>query len=64
MARAAVGGTFLGIHHQLSLETLEALIKMEETLAACREWLETLVGVALQTQRALDLLTSEEGACL
>ena len=58
MARAVAGGTSLGIHHQLSLETSEVLTKMGETLAALQEQFDTLVGVALQNQRALDLRTA------
>ena len=65
MAGATTGGTPLGDHYQLSLETVEALIKMGETLAAPQKQLDPLAGVALPSGRVLDLLTaSEGGTCL
>lgn len=60
-SRVVVGHTFLSIHHQFYLETAEALTKMGETLAACQKQLDTLVGVALLNQRALDLLIASGG---
>ena len=42
------GGTSLGIHYQFSLETVEALTKTGETVAALQEQLDSLAGVALQ----------------
>ena len=65
MAGATTGGTPLGDHYQLSLETVEALTKMGETLAAPQKQLDPLAGVALPSGRVLDRLTaSEGGTCL
>lgn len=62
----AVGGdTLLGIHHHLSQKTAESLTKTGETPAAVQEQLDSLAGVALQNQRAVDLLpASAGGTCL
>ena len=61
VAEATVGGTSLSIHHQLSPEIAEALSKMGETLAALQGQLDSVAGVALQNQRAPDLLAASEG---
>ena len=49
---ATAGGTSLGIHHQFSLETVEALTKMGETLDVLQVQLDSLAGVALQNRKA------------
>ena len=65
MSGATTDGTSLGIHHQLSLETADALTKKGETLAVLQEQRDSLAGISLQNRKALDLLTaSERETCL